>query len=125
AADDVGADDAIAVLQPPRQHIEVATLTRDAVGADEDAVARAAGALPLPVRHAVQAAGVETLDAAQRRLVRRAHFICTVPLTWAETSALPGSTGSGSAAMPTACACIRIIGCGPGIGSLVCTLTSR
>ena len=56
AADDVGADDAPAVAHRPRQRVEVAALARDAVGADEDAVARAARALPLPVRHAVQAA---------------------------------------------------------------------
>ena len=39
----------------------------------------------------MQAACAEALDAPQQRLVRCRHFICTVPLTVAVTSALPGS----------------------------------
>ncbi len=125
AADDVGADDAPAVLHRPREDIEVAALARDAVGADEDAVARAARALPLPVGHAVQAAGVEALDVAKCRFghgVR--HFIWIVPLTVAVTAAWPGSTDRASADAGLA-ACIRIVGAGPGCGSLVESVTSR
>ncbi len=69
AADDVGADDTPAVAHRARERVEVAPLARQPVHADEDAGGVAVRALPLPVRHAVQAARVEALDVAKLRLV--------------------------------------------------------
>ena len=67
AAHDVGADDAPAPAQRPGQRIEVAPLARQAVHADQHRrVGGRAG--PLPVGHAVQAGGVQTVDEAQRGL---------------------------------------------------------
>ncbi len=124
AAGDVGTDHAVAVAERGGEGVEVASLARQPVDTDEHAlVVRVA---PLPVGEPVQAARAEALDATQARLiVRVAHFICTVPLTVAVTTALPGSTESGPPGPDDAAACIRIIGTTPPPGSPIATLTSR
>jgi hypothetical protein len=68
AANDVGADHAVLSAQRARQRVEVTALARQAVHADQQA--RVGGITPLPVRHAVQAAIVQTLHMVEARLVR-------------------------------------------------------
>ena len=125
-SDDVGTDDAPAVLHRLRERVEVAPLARDAVRADEDAVAGATRALPLPIRQAMQAAAVEALHVTQERVVEghRRHFIWMVPLTVAVTSALPGSTDKASAELALVVE-RRAIAIGIACWSLLETLTSR
>ena len=79
APDHVGADHAIGVAQRAGQGVEIAPLAREAVHAHQHA--RVRWVAPLPVRHAVQAAGVEALNEGQARfghedsLGRKAHVV--------------------------------------------------